>query len=444
MIHFVSQLLDTIHTGRWYVFEIYVMFVSARQFPLMALAGIFYFLWSRGWIQKYPLDKKAVTIVVTIYDENLKILEESLRKVKESLEYGTTRHFFIAIIDGFDKNPAKVALETEIAKRYANVVLVTNARHKKWNLRELLREARKRGRLEELLIFLDSDTIPRNKDVVLKLLAPFSDPRIGGTTTSQLVHDPKTWIQKISFWLEDARLNSSMAACSLFGQVACLPGRMYAVRTKLVEHRMDELVNDSFSYFGLMRRPAIAGDDRRITGFVLQAGYRTVLVWDACVTTTAPDNLVDTCGMWARWCRTFQGITIRSPWLIRFPVAFFVYWTSILVTLSTVYIVAVHWPLTYLLGHGGTPLWQALILAVFGMILTTIVRQFPHLWKYPRSLWVLPIFPFVMLLFQFICFWALLTQHLVGKWGGSRADAGGTNTAKKTAWVVYEDRPVSS
>lgn len=441
MIHFVSQLLETMHTGRWFVFEIYVMFVWTCMLPRMVFAGMFYAFRNKPtWIERYPDVKHAAVVVLTIYEENLEILEESMRKVKASLDVGTSRYFFGAIIDGYNKDPIAAAAQAEIARKYADVVLATNARNKRKNIRAILRDARQRGRIERITILLDSDTIPvsPNDSTVARLLAPFSDPRIGGATTAQLIHNPRTWIQKISFWNEDARLNSSMAACTYFGQVLCLPGRMYAALTELLEPRLDEFVNDYFSYFGFFRRLCIAGDDRATTNFVLQAGYRTILVPDACVVTTAPETFPKTQGMWARWGRSSQLNTIRSPWLIKYPFAFFVAWGDILMAPLTVYIVAVHWPLTFWYGHSTTPLLQAVSYAIIGMMMTMVIRQFPHLWKYPKSWWMLPVFVIVMTYAQFIRVYSLLTLYKISTWGGARSGGSATNAADDRAWVIYE------
>lgn len=430
MLEFLYLSNITWHTDQWFLFQFYVIFVWIAMLPRMVLAGVFYQLKNRKLIQNYPLTKKDATVVLTIYKEDPIILEQCIAKVRRALEIGCKKFAIIAIIDGW-QNDDFDSEQYKITQRYADVVLGTDARNKRKNLRALLKEARKRGVLYDITIFLDSDTIPKDDQVVLNLLAPFSDPMIGGATTAQLVHNPKTLSERISFWLEDARLNSSMAAASLFGQVACLPGRMYAVKTSLVEHRMDELVNDSFSYFGFMRRSCIAGDDRVITNFILEAGYKTVLVPEAVITTLAPATFKQTFKMWVRWGRTSQGYTLRSPWLHHYPFAFFVYWTDILVSLFTVGIVALYWPYQMLWGETHRPIMQALTVALLGMMLTMAIRQYPHLHKYKRDWSVLPAFVLVVTYAQFIRVWALMTQHKVGIWGSRQ----GADTGKKDDFV---------
>lgn len=429
MLEFIRLGFITAETSQWFIFQIYVIFVWAVMLPRMILAGLFYY---KEKNKKIPLchTQLDATVVLTIYKEDPKILEKCISRVNKQLSERDSEYSIIAIIDGWDKSKENLTLY-EIAKRYSSLVLTTNARNKRKNLRAMFIEARKHNILYENTIFLDSDTIPSNDETITHLLTPFSNPGIGGVTSAQLIHNPKTLIQKISFWLEDARLNSSMAAASLFGQVVCLPGRMYAVRTKLVENKMDQLVNDSFSYFGFMKRACIAGDDRVVTNFVLRSGYKTVLAPKAKVTTYAPDTWNTTRKMWTRWGRTSQGYTLRSPWLLRYPFAFFLSWSDILLTIFTVYIVGIHWPYNIFFGNSDIIFIQAMLLAFLGMLMTMSIRQAPHLYQHKRDWKILPAFVLVVTLAQFIRFWSLLTQHKVGVWGSRE----GTETLDKDDYV---------
>jgi cellulose synthase/poly-beta-1,6-N-acetylglucosamine synthase-like glycosyltransferase len=225
-----------------------------------------------------------------------------------------------------------------------------------------------------------------------------------------------------------------MPAASLFGQVGCLPGRLYAARTDLIKDRMDELVNDTFSYFGFQRKLCVAGDDRAITNFVLEAGYRTILMPKAQITTDAPATFQNTLKMWARWGRSSQGYTIRSKWLWKRPAAFLLYWSDILLTVFTVFIVAIHWPYAMFFGNSGIPFFQALFYALLGMMATMFIRQSPHLCQYRYYFKLLPVFTVVATIAQFTRFWSLCTQHKIGSWGTrSQAPAAGGNVVKVIA-----------
>lgn len=551
MIEFIRLMCITWHTGQWFVFQIYVLFVWFAMLPRTWHAGVFYFFRRHGcfrnnrtkaprinalvhilnflvlfwlitcfyfWASQFfnmPL-VLLITVVVyilvrrvyqrhqrlvvdlgihtfdyvaylaerlfrfiyspcfyvqhlmrmrenqidelysaiavtTIFREKPEILTQGLRRVKESLIEGTKQHLLVGIVDGHPKYGEENKILLEIVCRYCDVVLLTNAHNKRWNLKNALDMAfqveDKNKSKFDTVIFLDSDTIPigeYSRQVIRNLLRPFGDPHVGGITTAQEIINPnKNWIRRLNHWLEMSRLLSSQPALAVWGEIGCLPGRMYAVRSCIIRGRTAEIANDTFSYFGRLRRPCVAGDDRKITNMILQAGYRTILEPSARVATDCPDTFFETCKMWTRWGRSSQGYTLRSPWLFRYPFAAFVYWTDILISLATVYIVAVHWPLTMLLGTASVPFIQAIITALLGMMLTMAIRQMPYLLRSPRDWLMLPLFVIIVTFAQFIRVYALLTQHKIGEWG----TRGGEKPARiedVNIWVMHDPQGLLS
>lgn len=433
MLELIRTLGEMLETGHWSVFLIYAVAMLVLIVPRIAFGALFFWLKMRGWIQNYPHQKFAATAIVTVADEDPEVLERGLGTLARSLKKGTEAHSLLVIIDKWHDaacrktNPALAA----ICRKYADVILCTDAQSKRHNLRELLRAARAKGLLHDLVVLVDSDTIPADSNVIEKLLHPFSDPRIGGTTTAQLIHDPKTWVQRVSFWLEHARMLSSMAAGSLFGRLLCMPGRLYAVRTELIEEKMDELVNDSFRFLWWGPWQAKAGDDRFITNCVLRAGYDTIMVPEAIVMTTAPPTLKATRLMWTRWGRSSQWYTITSPWLLRPQnwFAAFIGWGDIFITISTAYIILIHWPYALLTGTRSGIWYEMLAYSLVGMALTFLTRQFGHLYKYPKDFVYLPAFMLMATLGQFFRVQALLTPNKIGRWGTRDVDSGGTSGA---------------
>lgn len=423
-------------TGHWPVFLIIALINLTCMAPRMICGGIFYQLWKCKLVQNYPDQKFAATAIVTVAGETPVALERCLRGLKKSLGRGTTAHSLIVIIDkwGDPRLTQSNLVLAAITHKYADVILCTDARSKRRNLRELMRTAREKNILYPLTVLVDSDTFVTDTNVIEKLLRPFSDESIGGVTTAQLIDNPQTWVQKVSFWLEHARMVSSMSAASLFGQVLCLPGRMYAVRTELIEHKMNELVRDSFHFLLRKTRRCKAGDDRFITMCVMQANKKTIMVPDAIVTTLAPKTFNETRLMWTRWGRSSQGYTLRSPWLLkpRFWFAAFIGWGDIVITFSTVYLIAIHWPYAILTGSRSDPWYEIIVYAILGMTLTFISRQFVHLYKFPRSWALLPAFMCMVTIGQFIRVWAFFTQHHIGTWGTRDVDVMGT----KGAWEL--------
>ena len=429
MFEFGRELMITWQTGQWFVFEIYAFFVWAVMLPRMFFAWRFYSLRRARKIHNYPERKYHVSAVVTVFREDLADLQRCLSTLKASLAYGAASHEVLVMVDGV--KPGEVTDHMLIARRYADVVITGNYRNKRKNLKELIGRAQK-----DILLLVDSDTFFEEK-TVYELCKPFADSGIGGTTTAQLVHNPKTLMQHMSFWFENARLNSSMAAASLFQQVACLPGRAYAVRKETVVPCLDELVDETF-----MGRECISGDDRMLTNSILRAGKRTLLVPSARITTIAPEGLRKTTNMWIRWGRSSQRYTLQSPWLFRYPMAAFIYWTDILITVSTIFIIFVHWPYMVFSGHTEQTLLQMVLFSSLGMLMTMMVRQAPHLWQYPRFWKYLPVFVAVATYLQTLRFYSLLTMHRVNTWGTRPgADKQGADT---TPEVWYSAMPVQA
>ncbi len=407
-----------------------------------------------AYLAQAPRKRFAVTAVVTIYREDPQVLREALARVRAALRTASVEHVFVALVDGLVDQGEHDTLAT-IARQHCDIVLGADARNKRWNLRLLVRMAdhafackyrsSQYDPLDRITVFMDSDTLPIGSDrdmVLARLIRHFADPRLGGVTTAQEIHKPgRNQVRRLNHWLERARLFSSQATMSLFGQVACLPGRLYAVRTSLIEGQLDDLVNDTFSYWGLLRRPCIAGDDRFFTNCVLKAGYRTVLEPSARVATECPDSFLETCRMWTRWGRSSQGYTLRSPWLIRYKIALFIYASDILVSVSTVLIITVHWPLMALLGDSHVLFLQALVLALLGMVLTMSIRQMPHLVRSPRDILVLPLFVLVVTIGQFVRVYALMTQHKIGTWG---TRGGATASHHPRAWVMSDPQRLTA
>ncbi len=438
MLEFLHSWRVMMETGHWSVFLYYAVAMLVLIVPRMVLGWTFYGLRRWGLIQDYPRQRFSAMAFVTVAGEAPDALERCLRGLKRSLVRGTTDHSLLVIIDKWgDPRLAGSNLElARISRNYADMVLCTDARSKRRNLRELMRAARARGLLRPITVLVDSDTFVADENVLEKLLRPFSDKRIGGVTTAQLVHDPRTWVQKVSFWLEHARMVSSMAAASLFEQVLCLPGRMYAVRTELIEDKMDALVRDSFRFLWWGPWQCFAGDDRFITNCVLKAGYGTIMVPDAIVTTLAPETFEQTRRMWTRWGRSSQAYTLRSPWLLR-PrnwIAAYITWGDIAITVSTVAMIAVYWPYSILTGTRIDPWYEMAAYSLIGMMLTIVSRQFVHLYRFPRSWLSVPAFVFMVTAGQFFRFWALITPHKIGVWGTRDVDQAGT----KGAWELDE------
>jgi hyaluronan synthase len=409
MYTFWWQVQDWLRTGTWHIFAVYFVFVWAIMLPRSILGRIFYYLHARGRIQHYPDARFRVSALVTEYKEDPEDFERCLSSLRTSLQEGTRAWEIIVLLDGVPEG-APVPHNYKIAEIYATRIVLSCARNKRRNLRRLVGLSQ-----GDILLLVDSDTT-FEPTTVYELCKPFSDPVIGGTTTAQRIYNPHTFMQRMSDWMENARLQSSMATSSLFAQVACLPGRAIAIRKKVVRNHMTELVRETFGFFRT-KRPCISGDDRFLTNVILRKGYNTVLVPTARVTTLAPEGFIKTSVMWTRWGRSSQRYTMQSWWLFRYPIAACVYWSDIILAPATVLIVFVHWPYSVFFGSMQQTLWEMLVYALGGSLLSMSIRQMFHLIVHPRDWWYLPGFVLIATYLQVVRTYALITLWKVNVWG---------------------------
>jgi hyaluronan synthase len=375
---------------------------------------------------EYDDNSYKVTTLVTCAKEDPEVFELAMSKLRD--QKGLLEHTIIVMMDAFD-NPNDDDLRClEIAHQFADVVFKTNVRDKRLNLKNLMRIAREKGLLYDLVAPMDSDTVCDHEWVVAYLCDAFRDPKVGGATTAQRCLKVDTLPERIGDWLENARLKSSMAAGSYYGQIGCLPGRLYMVRTCLIEERIKELPNEvwtgvrpklTFPFYERWEAQCKAGDDRQITNYILEADYETVLVLAAGVKTLVPDTWRKLWKTWKRWGTSSQGYVYRTlPWLWKKPFVFWHYATDIYISHASVALV-LSWFYALFMSKEQLllPLSVVLGMSFVGVLLTFLYRQWPHLRENPRDLWILPAFVVVVTLAQFVRVWAHWTPWHIGTWG---------------------------
>lgn len=397
----------------------------------MVLAG-FYFLKE---YREAPLRRMRVmcedndyrvTTIVTCAKEDPFAFKRAMKKLKH--QRGLTKHAILVLIDAADDLTANDRQCIAIAKQHADIVLLGNHRDKRVNLGALVKMAADNGILYDLLTPMDSDTICDHDWVMAELCDAFKDLEVGGATTSQRCLWVRNAIERDGDWLEHARILNSMAAGSLFGQVLCLLGRLYMVRTALVVPQIYEISKEewsglkfslSFLFIKKWRVKCKAGDDRWITNLILKQGYKTVMVASAGVKTIVPNTYRVLWKTWRRWGTTVSGYFYRTlSWLWRRPFAFYHALSDIYITHVSVFLV-LSWIYNIFFGQEETlfPLSIMMVLSLAGLMATFILRQLPHLFKHPADFLLLPHFIVVVTIGQFVRLWAHYTPWMVGTWG---------------------------
>lgn len=411
----------------------------------------------------HPITKRSVTLFQTVYRENPEVLEEGLKKLRASLDKHATMSAIVCVIDAADIFPEEAEELGAIAKRYGANVFCTNARAKRENLRNGMRWAgdpknhqaliadpfamqeavvwaRQKGVLYDISLFHDSDSIPTtpDDDIVGELLRPFADPTIGCVTTAQRLTKVDSTLQTLLDWLEDGRVGSGMAAASLVRQVVCAPGRLYAVRTVLVEDMMERLVNEywwvpkyswRWPFVTFERVQAHAGDDRRITMFVQEKGFGVVMNPRASVVTTMPRTLWLVTLVLLRWATSSQWLTVlgtRHAWYRRLWFVMYLAWGDIIITFIANFILFrfVYSLAGWFFGWGDpTPfltLTTWFLVTFIGIHLSFGLRQLWHLYKYPLHLLLLTVFILFVTYLQLIRLIPWLNPRRIHVWGSRK------------------------
>jgi cellulose synthase/poly-beta-1,6-N-acetylglucosamine synthase-like glycosyltransferase len=390
-------------------------------------------------------ERFAVTTLVTCAKEEPEIFELAMQRLRNQKELD--EHIIYVMMDAFDDPSDDDNRCLAIAERYADRVYLTNVRDKRINLDNLFRLAKEAGQLRDFVALMDSDTICDHPLVMALLRATFEDPVIGGATTAQRVYRCNTIPERVSDWLENARLKSSMAAGALYQQVGCLPGRLYMVRRVAVEERIPDLPNEVWRgnckpRWPTLRNPwpfeswavvAKAGDDRQITNFVFRAGYQTTLVPTASIKTLVPDNYRKLWKTWRRWGTSSQGYVFRAfDVLRRNPFVLYHYVTDIIISHVSVGLV-LSWMASFFISREELlfPLTSMLALSFLGVMATFVIRQAPHLRQYPKDILLLPHFVVIVTIAQFIRVYACWTPWQIGTWG----TRSGVDDEVRNTWV---------
>ncbi len=449
---------------------IYITAVWAVMLPRAGFAFVFYVLyrnkrdpnrypvWARIFRKIFPDDsvagqvtavypspdrrQHAVSLIVTVTPgADAGEFARALDSVTKSLRRSGVDYEILIVIDAVDDpqellppEPGVVRKLTGaqrifvVAKRYADRVWTHANRSKRLGLAHAISEAR-----YPILGLMDDDTVSE-PETVREALRFFHNRQVGGVTTAQRVWKPETVMQKLADWLENARLYASMAAMSLFGQVGCLPGRLYFARKELIVLRLSQFVNDYARWpRRVLRKP---GDDRWLTMAIMRSGHWTILAPDARVWTLAPATLRETIPQQRRWAVSSQWYTLESlGWLWRYPMTFFVYVADIFViTLGTVAML-VWWAYSVYVGDMKQSLAAMLAVAIVGMSLTVCVRQLPHLRRNWRRDWKLvPLFALYALFLQLDARLRALIWPVWDKWQ-TRAVDGGAGEKKNFVYV---------
>jgi hyaluronan synthase len=381
MYTFIVQFLDLLYWGQVQYFLVF--------FVLTWSVFLIKFVRSR-FFRPPPLvpNEFGVSILVPVVDEKPEVWQEVLTSLRESCR--GLKHQIVVISNG----PAGIA-NGEYARAQGFEVLHLESADKRAAIARGARLAR-----HEISVILDSDT-RTGPDSIRILRDTFTSENIGGVTPLHRIADRDGLMRRISDWLEDLRFNVSVRGQSVGGAVACLPGRLFAIRTMLLKAAAPGLVNETF-----LDIRCIHGDDRSLTSWLLKHGYRTIFQPLSVVWTEAPASLRQFAAQRLRWARgSLRGTLMSRRWLPRYPYTAFTLIAD--VTLRWLFMVVLveailswghllpryHYIWARFPQAHSTPFVIAGVL--LGFFASGLLRQMYHLVRFPKDIPYLPAFLFV-------------------------------------------------
>jgi cellulose synthase/poly-beta-1,6-N-acetylglucosamine synthase-like glycosyltransferase len=265
-----------------------------------------------------------------------------------------------------------------------------------------------RAATSEILVLSDSDTmwLP---GLLAAVLAPFSDPKVGGVGTRQNVFQPRgsVW-RRVADWMIDVRYLDYVRAQARAGAVACLSGRTVAYRRKAVMPVLEHLEDEFF-----LGRRCVSGDDGRLTWLVLASGFKTVYQSTARALSMFPDTGRAFLKQRLRWSRNSYRTyftAIWKGWLWRQP---FICQLSVLQIMFTP--VTMGFAVTYLVAWVLHPQPLVAAIAVAWLLAGRCLRGVSHLRERPGDFWLLPLVAAMTIFVALpVKSYALLTMNVHG------------------------------
>lgn len=360
-------------------------------------------------------DPSEVTFVVPVYNEDpaifLRALESWINERPAAI---------VLVIDHSDTACIEVAREIRAISKVPVVPRITHRSGKREALIDGIRMVN-----TPFVTLIDSDTI-FEPGVVPHLLAPFADPRIGGSAPRQKVLEPKTIVQRVYNIQLEERYDVEMPFLDRGGlTTTCISGRTGMYRTDAVRERLSDL---EFEYFWGTR--CVSGDDKCLTRIIQRDGWKVKYQSTALVWTHAAPDVKTYLKQRTRWTRN----TWRSDLKAIFDDRRWIWQNRYLAFHSIDRFIQ---PFTLILGP--IFLFTALIAGFFGaavlflcwVLVTRLLKILPHLSREPRSLLILPfyiVFTYVIALIKIYALFTVWKQGWMTRWSKGRLAA--TNFAR--------------
>ncbi|MFD4523290.1 glycosyltransferase [Streptomyces sp. NPDC058470] len=238
-----------------------------------------------------------VTAVMPIYNEDPVMFEQGLRSLLAQSRLPNEIH----IIDDASADAGGIRMAKRLAREFEarGVKYTVSVQPENKGKREALALGFEAAPYTDIFLCVDSDTV-LSRDTVRELLLPMADEKIMAATGMVLAlnHDSNIFTR-----LQDLRYGNSFlferAAYSRLKSVLCCCGALSAYRGTLVRKYLPDFLNQQF-----LGKPAVFGDDRRMTNYCLIEG-QVVFQETAVGYTAVPEKLPHFLRQQVRWNKSF-------------------------------------------------------------------------------------------------------------------------------------------
>lgn len=243
------------------------------------------------------LDNSWVTAVIPIYNEDPVMFEQGMRSLLAQSRLPNEVH----IIDDCSANPSGIKAAKKLRRDFEarGVKYTVSVQPENKGKREALALGFESAPYSDLFLCVDSDTI-LSRDTVRELLLPMAEEKVMASTGMVLAlnHDTNIFTR-----LQDLRYGNSFlferAAYSRLKSVLCCCGALSVYRGTLVRKYLPDFLNQQF-----LGKPAVFGDDRRMTNYALMEG-QVVFQETAVGYTAVPEKLPHFLRQQVRWNKSF-------------------------------------------------------------------------------------------------------------------------------------------
>jgi hyaluronan synthase len=277
-----------------------VYFYGVAAIGLLAvkmLLALFYRPQGAGPKRRALLDSMWVTAVVPIYNEDPVMFEQGIRSLLAQSRLPNEVH----IIDDASADPGGLRMARSLAAEFRSrgVVFKVSAQPENKGKREALARGFLDAPYTDIFLCVDSDTV-LTRETVRELIKPLADGRVMAATGMVLALN---YNANLLTRLQDVRYGNSFmferAAYSKLNSVLCCCGALSAYRGALVRKYLPDFLNQRF-----LGKPAVFGDDRRMTNYALKEG-RVLFQETAVGYTAVPERLTHFLRQQVRWNKSF-------------------------------------------------------------------------------------------------------------------------------------------